>query len=89
MGSFLGGSAYAMASQISEGYILVTERTFQRMQLTEVDQLAFELEKRVREIRSEQPDLEDTMALQNRNRRLMRLNSATQMLQFHRQRRKR
>jgi hypothetical protein len=78
-----------MANQIADGYILVTERTFQRMQMPEVDQLAFELEKRLREIRSEQPDLDDQSALQNRNRRIMRLNSAAQMLQFHRQRRKR
>jgi hypothetical protein len=89
MGSFMGGSAYAMASQISEGFLLITERTFQRMQLSEIDQLAFEIEKRTREIRSDQPDLEDTQALQTRNRKLMRLTQATQMLNFHKQKRRR
>lgn len=88
MSSFLGGSAYAMASQISEGFVLVTERTFQRMAMGDVDKLAFEIDKRMREIRGEQPNLEDTQALQQRNRKLMRLNQATQMLQFHRQKRR-
>jgi hypothetical protein len=32
MASYLGGSAWAMAKDISEGYILVTERTFVRFE---------------------------------------------------------
>jgi len=87
--SFMGGSAYAMASQIAEGFLMVTERTFSRMPAPELALLAQELDKRLREVRSEQPDLEDTQALQKRNRRIMRLNSANSMLGFHRSKRKR
>ena len=88
MGNFMGGSAFAMAGQIAEGYILVNERTFTRFQRGELDKLTFEMEKRLREIRSEQPDLADTLAVQQKNRRIMRLNSAVMMLRSYRMRRK-
>ena len=88
MGNFQGGSAYGMASQISEGYILVNERTFHRLQRGELDKLTFELEKRLREIRGEQPDLADTKAVQQRQRKMMRINSATMMLRAYRMKRK-
>jgi uncharacterized protein (DUF2267 family) len=85
----MGGSAFAMAQQISEGVILVTERTFRRLQIGEMDKLAFELDKKLREIRSEQPDLADTKAIQQRNRTILRLRSALQMLRSHLSRRRR
>lgn len=84
----MGGSAYAMANQISEGFVLVTERTFTRMLRPELDQLAFELERLMRDVRGDQPSLEDLPAIQLRNRKLQRLNSAVMMLQSFRQRRK-
>lgn len=88
MGNFLGGSAYAMAQQIGSGVLLVTERTFGRLQKVELDQLAFELDRLLREVRGDQPAIEDLVAVKDRNRRIQRINSAVTMLQSYRQRRK-
>jgi hypothetical protein len=88
MGNFQGGSAYAMANQIAEGHVMVTERTFTRMQKPELDTLAFEMEKLLRSVRGTQPESEDTQALQRRNRKISRVNSALMMLRAHRQRRR-
>ncbi|RMH21956.1 MAG: hypothetical protein D6696_04425 [Acidobacteria bacterium] len=88
MGNFPGGSAFAMVAQITEGYLLVTERTFRRLAPPELEQLAFEIDKRLRGLRSESPPLEDVAALKARNRRLQRLNGARLMLQTYRRRRR-
>lgn len=73
---------------IGEGYLLVTERSFVRLRSNEIDQLSFELERRVREVRGNQPSLQDQKELQSRNRRLQRLVGAQRMLQSFRMRRK-
>jgi len=86
--TFPSGSAWAMVRDIGEGYLLVTERTFVRLHVAELDQLSFELERRVREVRGNQPSLDDQKELQNRNRRLMRLVGAQRMLQSFRTRRR-
>ena len=84
MGNFVGGSAYAMTGQVADGYLLVTERVFQRLSRGELDKLSFELGKRLREVRSTQPPLDDTQALQQRNRKIQRLNTCRMMLQSYR-----
>jgi hypothetical protein len=88
VGNFLGGSAWAMARDITEGFVLVTERTFTRLLPAELDQLGFEIDRHLREVRGEQPPLEDIPALQLRNRRIQRLNSAMFVLRAYRQKRK-
>lgn len=80
MGNFSGGSAYAMAKDIAEGYLMVTERTYQRLAPGELDQLGFEIDRSLRDIRGNQPSLEDQAALQLRNRKISRLNGALTML---------
>ena len=42
--------------------------------------ISFELDRHLREVRGEQPPLDDTRALQDRNRRIQRLNTATTIL---------
>lgn len=86
--TFPGGSAWAMVREIGEGYVQVTERTFKRLHAVELDQLSFELERRVREVRGNQPSLDDQKELQDRSRRLMRLVGAQRMLQSFRTRRR-
>ena len=76
MSSFMGGSAFAMASQIAEGYILVTNATIKKLNKSERVSLEAELEKILRDIRGEQPPLDDTPALQKRNRKISRINQA-------------
>jgi hypothetical protein len=88
MGNFMGGSAFAMARDITEGFILVTERTFARMQRFEVEQLAFEMDRHLREIRGEQPALDDLPAIQLRNRRISRINTAMMMVRAYLQKRR-
>lgn len=86
MASFPGGSAFAMARDIGGGYVLVTERTYQRFSLEELDQLAFELDRLMRDLRGEQPALDDLPAIQQRNRKLQRLTGALSMLRGYQQR---
>lgn len=86
--TFPGGSAWAMARDIAEGFLLVTERTFVRLRGGEIEQLTFELERRVREVRGNQPSLDDQKELLARNRRLQRLVGAQRMLQAFRMRKK-
>ncbi len=84
--AFPGGSAYAMARDVAEGYLLVTERTFKTMTRPELDQLAFEFDRHLRELRGEQPSLDDLAAIQLRQRKMQRLNSTLLMVRGYRQR---
>ena len=68
MGNFMGGSAWAMAQQIGDGFILVSERTYKRLERVELEKLAFEMDKLLREVRSEQPSLDDISAIQQKSR---------------------
>jgi hypothetical protein len=88
MGSFPGGSAYAMAKDIAEGYLLVTERTYSRLLPAELDLLAFEMDRALREIRGDQPSLDDLAAVKVRNRKIQRLTSAMTILRSHQARRR-
>ena len=85
MGNFSGGSAYGMAGQICEGYIVVNPLNLKRMSRLELGQLQFELKKLITDLRGEQPALNDTQALQLRNRKLSRVRQAMQVIE-HRMR---
>jgi hypothetical protein len=85
---FPGGSAYAMARDVAEGYLLVTERTFKTLTRLDLDQLSFEIDRHLRELRGDQPSLDDLPAIQQRQRKMQRLNSALQMLRGYRTRQK-
>jgi hypothetical protein len=85
---FPGGSAYAMVRDVAEGYLLVTERTFKMMTRADLDQLTFEIDRHLRELRGDQPSLDDLTAIQLRQRRMQRLNSALSILRGFRQRQK-
>jgi hypothetical protein len=86
MGNFMGGSAWAMAGQIAEGYILVNERTYKRLERAELDKLGFEMDKLLREIRGEQVPLEDIQAIQQKNRKASRLMGALSQLRNYQMR---
>lgn len=73
-----------MASQVAEGFLLITERTFKRMNRPDLEKLSFELEKLLRDIRGNQPDPDDVQEVQRRNRRIQRLNSCRMMLRAYR-----
>jgi len=84
---FPGGSAWATAKDVAEGYLLVTERTFGRFDAGQLDKLGFELERALREVRGDQPSLDDLEAIQARNRKITRLSGALTMLRSYQQRR--
>ncbi len=86
--AFSGGSAYSMARDIAEGYSTVNERTFKNFLRSDLDQLTFELDRHLRELRGEIPAQDDTPALQQRNRRIQRLNTAIVVLRSYRQKSK-
>lgn len=88
MSAFPGGSAFAMANQVADGFLLVTERTFKRMQRPDLDRLNFELDRLLRDIRGNQPDLEDVQEVQKRNRRIQRLNTCRMMMRAYRMKRR-
>ena len=81
MASFMGGSAPAMASQIAEGFILLSTATLKGYQPGELNLLRTELDKILREVRAETPPQDDALANQARNRKIARLSSAMQVIQ--------
>lgn len=88
MGAFPGGSAWAMARDIAGGYLTVTDRTFFRLAGGQIDQAVFEMQRRLRDVRGQQPDLEDVGALRQRNQAIQRLNAALRIAQAAQRKRK-
>ncbi len=81
MGNFMGGSAYAMASQIADGYVPVTLTTIRRLTKQDLSQLQFELQKILIDERSSQPPQDDVKAMQARNRKISRISNAAMVIQ--------
>ena len=88
MGTFMGGSAPAMARQVCDGYTLLSTTTLKRLELAQMKQLEFEMDKKLRNTRSEQPDLSDQQALQERNRRISRIEGQLRVLRHTMQQKK-
>lgn len=80
MGTFMGGSAPAMARQVCDGYTLLSQATLKRLELQQMQELEFEIEKRLRETRGELPDQTDLDAIRDRNRRISRVEGALRVL---------
>ena len=81
MANFIGGSAPAMASQIAEGFILLSTATLKGFLPGELALLRQEVDKLLREVRALTPPQDDAQALQARNRKIARLSSAIQVVQ--------
>lgn len=89
MSPYMGGSAPAMAGQIADGYTLISAVQLKRLLDNELDQLQFELEHLLRDLRGEPVDLSDMPAIQARNRRITRLSGAIQQVSATRVKRRR
>ena len=76
MSVFLSGSAYNMVSSVADGYIMLSERTFKSYKPHELTEFLFETDKLLREIRAEQPGLDNQEAVQKRQRKMQRLQQA-------------
>ncbi|MFH1176864.1 MAG: hypothetical protein V1750_05600 [Acidobacteriota bacterium] len=89
MSPYLGGSALGMADQIAEGYTLITAIQLKRLTDPELDQLQFEVERSLRDLRGSVVPQDDLPALQARNRKIGRMNGAIQQIQATRAKRRR
>lgn len=89
MSRFAGGSPWAMAREIGEGYVLVTDRTLSRLMPAEVDKLAFEIERLLREIRGAPSGGLEATELQRRNRKILKLTGAQRVVRAHLMQRRR
>jgi len=88
MSGFLGGSAYNMAHEIAEGFIQVTDRTYRGMAAADLQRLAHEIDRHMRELRGEPTAGDDAPQLQARQRKLLRLRSALGILRACQNRRR-
>jgi len=70
-----------MANQIAGGYCLLTAANLKGFLPGELQLLRFELEKLLRNARSEVPPQDDALAQQARNQKISRLSSALQVVQ--------
>jgi len=86
MSAFLGGSAYSMVRDIADGYVIASELTFKKFQPADFQTFGFELDKLLREIRSNVPPTGDVDATQKRQRRMQRLQQALTIANNVRQR---
>jgi hypothetical protein len=82
----MGGSAWSMTRDIADGFLNVTERTYRQMTAAQMNQLGHEIERMLRELRGGATADEPTAELQNRQRRIQRLNSAITIMRSFRQR---
>jgi len=83
-----GGSAFGYARDIAEGFQVVTERSFKGITPPEMDQLSFEINRGLRDIRAEQVPVDDLPMIQAKNRKIQRLNGALMMMRGYRQKTK-
>ena len=88
MGTFMGGSAPAMARQVCDGYTLLSPTSLKRLSVEQMQKLEFEIDKKLRLTRGEQPDLNDQPALQERNRRIFRIEGQLRILRHAAQQKK-
>jgi hypothetical protein len=80
MANFMGGSAPAMASQVAEGFILLSANTLKGFQPGDLTLLRSELDKLLRDARSTVPPQDDAQANQARNRKIARISGAVQVV---------
>jgi len=72
--------AWKVAADLSEGYVTLNPVTLKKYERHEVDALAKELEKLVRDLRAQVVQQDDIEASQIKSRKLLRLSQATVVL---------
>lgn len=88
MGTYMGGSAPAMARQICDGFTLISGPLLKRLSAEQMETLEWELEKRLRETRGTVVPTDDQPAVQERNRRISRIGGALRVLRHTKQQRR-
>lgn len=77
-----------MVQGIESGVVALNEKSLKRLNTSELQLLALELDRQLRLKRSEQPALDDIAAIQDRQRTIQKLTASLMMLRGHQQRRK-
>jgi hypothetical protein len=80
MANWMGGSCPAMASQVAEGFILLTSGNLRGFLPADLTAFRLELEKVLRTVRAEVPPADDALAQAARNRKISRISSALQVV---------
>jgi hypothetical protein len=88
MSVFTGGSAYYMAQNIADGYIITSELTFKKFQGTDIQTFLLEADRLLREIRGNQVATDDVQGAQTRQRRMQRVQQAITIANAVRSRRR-
>ena len=89
MSPYMGGSAPAMAGQVADGYTLVSAVVLKRLSDPELELFQIELERILRDARSQVVPLDDIQAIQARQRRMTRITGALQQIQMTKTKRRR
>ena len=89
MSGFMGGSAFTMSRDIAGGFVHVSERTFRGMSAGDLNKLAHEIDRHLRELRGSQVATDERTVVQERSRKIQRLNSALTVLRAYRVKQKR
>lgn len=82
----MANPAWKTASELAEGYLTLNQANLKRFEKHELEALQKEIEKVTRDTRSTIVPENDNDAAQARNRKLLRLNQATIVLQSYRSR---
>jgi hypothetical protein len=80
MANWMGGSCPAMASQVADGYILLSSANLRSFLPSDLTAFRLELEKALRAVRAETPPADDALANAARNRKISRISSALQVV---------
>lgn len=80
MPNFLGGSAFSMIKEITEGYFSISEVVLKRYTFSELIELKNEGHKQLRELRTNMPK-EDPLEIQKHQRKIMRLSSTLRQIE--------
>ena len=80
----MANPAWKTASEVADGYTTLNQTTLKKYQGHEMDALVRELEKLVRETRSQVVAQDDVEATQTKNRRLLRLSQTMTVIQSYR-----
>ena len=73
--------AWKAASDLADGYLLLNPVTLRKYERHEIDALLFEIEKLTRDFRSQVVPQDQSDAIQQKNRKLLRLSQAVVVLQ--------
>ncbi len=82
----MSSPAWKVVSEIADGYTTLSPAFLKRYQEPELNSLNVELERQTREVRSQVLAADDVEGVQKKNRKLLRLSAAAQVLSAYRSR---